>query len=65
MDRDNALKFLSSVKAKLCMDLIRWHDSLSLVYINENGLTLILSKTELDNVLRMFAETSIIIIVVG
>jgi hypothetical protein len=49
--RDNALKFLSSVEAKLCMDLIRWDDSLSFIYINENGLSLILGKTELDNVL--------------
>ena len=65
MDRDNALKFLSSVEAKLCMDLIRWHNGLSLININENGLSLILGKTELDNVLRMFAKTSIIIIVVG
>ena len=51
MDRDNALKFLSSIEAKLCIDLIRWYHSLSLVNINENGLSLILSKTELNNIL--------------
>lgn len=63
VDEDGILKFLSPRERESVLHKISFHHCFSFVGINVDGLSLVLGKPKLDDVLRL--KTKAIIIIIG